>query len=234
MRFAALVLTALLTSCSGGEPLPDFRSYQTVEDKKQAFFDYLRPLVEQENQRIQKQRQRLLRLLTRPPRIYERKWLSDLARQYRVPSKPSADLVPKLLKRVDVVPLELALSQAAIESAWGTSRFARLGNNLYGQWCYQPGCGIVPLRRVAGAGHEVRRFDEPQASVAAYVRNLNSHRAYQKLRDRRSALRAAQKPLTAEALALTLNRYSERGQAYVQDLMRFIRMNKPQMLESSP
>lgn len=127
------------------------------------------------------------------------------------------------------MPVELALTQAAIESAWGTSRFARLGNNLFGQWCRKAGCGIVPLRRTAGAKHEVRRFNNARESVRAYLFNLNTHRAYQKLRVQRAALNKAQQPVTASALALTLDKYSERGNAYVQDMLAFIKHNQSLM-----
>ena len=65
-----------------------------------------------------------------------------------------------------------------MESAWGTSRFAREGNNLFGQWCYKTGCGIVPKRRGEGQVHEVASFESVDAAVASYLRNINSHRAY--------------------------------------------------------
>ena len=47
-----------------------------------------------------------------------------------------ADLVNALLVRVDTVPASLALAQAAKESGWGTSRFAREGYNLFGYWFF--------------------------------------------------------------------------------------------------
>ena len=41
-----------------------------------------------------------------------------------------------LLIKVDVIPISMALSQAAIESGWGTSRYLREGNAIYGQYTF--------------------------------------------------------------------------------------------------
>ena len=124
------------------------------------------------------------------------------------------------------MPEWLALMQAANESAWGTSRFAREGNNFFGQWCFRKGCGIVPSRRAKGATHEVAAFKSPAESVRAYMHNLNTGKAYRYLRKIRTGLRRQGKPLTAEVLAAGLDHYSERGHAYVEDLRRMIRVNR--------
>jgi Bax protein len=129
------------------------------------------------------------------------------------------------MKRVDTVPLELVLSQAANESAWGTSRFARKANNLFGQWCFSKGCGLVPARRNAGSTHEVAAFKSPQLSVRSYLRNLNTGRVYKDLRNIRAAKRAEGKQATAYEIAAGLSKYSERGQAYVKEIRAMIKYN---------
>mgnify|MGYP002064425563 CR=1 FL=1 len=103
-------------------------------------------------------------------------------------------LLAELRRRVDTVPIRLALAQAAKESGWGTSRFARKGNNFFGQWCYDEGCGLVPRARGEGRSHEVRAFDSPGDSVASYLRNINTHHGYRELRHARAGLRAAALP----------------------------------------
>lgn len=67
--------------------------------------------------------------------------------------------------------------------------------------------------------------------MRAYLRNLNTHRAYRELRDRRARMRAEGVPLDALALADTLTRYSERGQAYVDSLKSVIRYNRLRVLD---
>lgn len=212
--------------------LPDFSAFQNVEDKKEAFIEFMRPFVEYQNRQLLKERQRLLnwqRVLERDGRlsVTQRKAMYDLARSYKVSVSDysDAEIAALLLRRVDVVPVSLALSQSATESGWGTSRFAVEGNNLFGIWCYQPGCGIVPMRRGASARHEVAAFDSPLHSVKAYFRNINTHPAYRTFRDLREKMRADSAPLTGLNLVDGLASYSERGDLYIEQIKSMIRTN---------
>ena len=83
-----------------------------------------------------------------------------------------------LKRRVDKVPESLVLIQAAKESGWGRSRFAREGNALFGQRCHTEGCGIVPGARASRASFEVQSFETVGESVQSYIRNLNTHERY--------------------------------------------------------
>ncbi|MDX8391959.1 MAG: glucosaminidase domain-containing protein [Mariprofundaceae bacterium] len=204
-----------------------------VHTRKTRFFAMLRPLVEAENTRILTLRQQLLSLQKQRQDYSENQLLKIQiwAKNYRVPlvGKPQPAFWVHLLKRVDAVPLELALAQAANESAWGTSRFARLGNNFFGQWCYTKDCGIVPARRNAGASHEVRVFASAGESVRAYIHNLNTTKAYRSLRRLRLHLRRSGQALDARLLAGGLSAYSERGAAYVKSIRTMIRVNQSLM-----
>ena len=216
-------------------PLPDFTQYADVNAKKQAFFAYLQPVVAVNNQHILDDRARLAALANTSDEALsraDRRFLAGLVDRYEIDTSASSeDQRAELMVRLDTVPMSLALTQAAMESAWGTSRFAREGNNLFGQWCYQPGCGIVPKRRGEGQVHEVASFDDVDAAVASYLRNINSHRAYADLRAARADLRAANQPVTGNAMANHLLRYSERGLDYVEEIQSMIRVNKLAVLD---
>ena len=154
-----------------------------------------------------------------------------MAIAHRYGIKPDQDttdqtLLAETLLRVNVVPRSLALIQAAKESGWGTSKFARLANNLFGQQCFVKGCGIVPTARAAGRKHEVERFVTVQDAVAGYAYNLNSHPRYAELRRIREKLARTDQPITGVALADGLLAYSERGAAYVAEIQSMIRQNK--------
>jgi len=209
------------------QAIPDLRNEKDVKTKKRRFFNALRPMVEVENQRIAAQRNLLLGLQQKDSLTAdESAELAKLLKSYRLkPNKDGSTPWAALLKRVDTVPLELVLSQAANESAWGTSRFARKANNLFGQWCFTKGCGLVPSRRNAGSTHEVAAFNSPQLSVRSYLRNLNTGRVYKDLRTIRSQNRAQGKTATASELAEGLSKYSERGQAYVKEIKSMIKYN---------
>ena len=208
-------------------PLPDFSGYADADEKKAAFFDFLFPRIVLANSRILLEREYLDALAAKSELTdKEKNWLKNEAQRLRVDPTPSGKAqIAKLKKRLDVIPPSLIMAQAANESAWGTSRFAVEGNNLFGQWCFSTGCGLVPLSRVSGASHEVAKFSSPYHSVRAYIQNLNRHPAYQTLRDIRLTDRKQQEPLSGKDLATGLELYSERGEEYVGEITAMIQQN---------
>ncbi len=205
-----------------------------VADKKRIFFRMLGPLVLIANERIGKDRSILLELIKRYEsgntlNEAEQAWLQTIATQYKVTlSEPlSSEVLTTLRNRVDIVPPSLAMAQSAEESGWGTSRFADLGNALFGQWTWSG--GIEPLDKRADKGaYGIARFDTPLESVEAYMRNLNTHSAYAQLRERRADMHATHRQPDGFELAKSLTRYSERGEDYVHSLHAIMRVNKLQ------
>jgi Bax protein len=204
----------------------DFDSLPT-EERKSLFLRSLLPIVLLENRRLQERRALASLLLSKEQLPAKNSatyiWLNNVAREMRVRGDLTApETRQRLLRRLDEIPPVLALAQAAIESGWGTSRFAREGNSLFGQWTFQSDNGLEPSQRDDDANHFVQAFPNLQASVRAYMRNLNTSRAYREFRDSRAAMRAAGKDLSAEELASHLRRYSQRGMDYVRELQRII------------
>jgi Bax protein len=227
---AALLLGVLAVGALSSltSSVPDFSEFTAGPDRKSEFFAFVHPLVESENARVLRQRQKL-ESLDREDAIgwLERRWLAGLAREYGVDTadmQPAA-VVDRLLHHVDIVPESLALAQAAKESGWGTSRFTLEGNNLFGEWCYKQGCGVVPSKRADGRDHEVERFSTPAKSVGSYIRNINTHDSYEAFRDARAAQRAMSETLSGLALATELAPYSERRLDYVEELVSLIKTN---------
>ncbi len=212
------------------EPLPNMTIYDNVGERKAAFFDYLGPIVEEQNREILDDREWLLEIADAIASgaelgLIQRRKLRSLAEHYRVDWDESnlRAIVEKLGRRVDAVPVPLVLVQAAKESGWGRSRFAREANNLFGQWCYRAGCGLVPSKRASGARHEVRKFDSVGDSVAAYLHNINTGKVYRKLREIRQRLRNAGKRVNGALLADGLLFYSQRREAYVNEVKLMLR-----------
>jgi len=214
------------------QSIPDFAAIQDVAEKKASFFEFLSPYIDSVNQQILAQRQRLITFREKinngsTLNRNEMNYLSGLRVEYELENEVlnTANLVNRLLRRVDIIPSSLALAQAANESAWGTSRFAVEGNNFYGQWCYTEGCGIVPARRIAGANHEVKSFDSVFESVKAYIMNLNTFPNYQKLRDIRQQVRQGGRSIDGISLSEGLDTYSSRGDDYIFELQSMIYSN---------
>jgi Bax protein len=211
--------------------LPDFDRIDHVPARKREFFEYLNPLISRENAQILAERRQLLAIRRdweagRGVSAADRRFVERLAGEYRLePIRSYRGTLDDLLKRVDVIPRSLVLAQAAKESGWGSSRFARQANNLFGQWCFERGCGLVPQSRPAGLTHEVRKFDSVSDSVSSYVRNLNTHPSYQRMRELRAMLRAREAPLCGVRLAEGLESYSARGSKYVREVQTLIVQN---------
>ena len=222
-------VTATMMPMAG--PAPDFASMTGVSARKEAFFNWLAPSVDAENARLMRQRRMLVRVARRMQsgltlRDHEHALLADLAGRYKlaVGDDPVA-VVNALLDRVDMIPSRLALAQAAIESGWGTSRFAREGSNYFGIWTWSGG-GLVPQRRVAGSRHTVAAYKDAASSVRAYLLTLNAGAAYDDLRQLRREARLADREPVAYDLAAGLAGYSQRGQAYVDQIRRILRTER--------
>jgi Bax protein len=213
---------------------PDMDEIAPVEVRKSVFFKSVLPLILQVNEQIISDRHRIWTLRHRVATgnrldALERLWLVALANRYGV----ERDDFEALLERVDIIPPSLALAQSAEESGWGTSRFVREGNALFGQWVFGADDHLIPGRRDAGKHHKIKAFDNLLHSVRAYAHNLNTHSAYGRFRSGRAAARADGRPLDGLALAATMMRYSERGEAYIHSIRTIIRANDLSRLDDA-
>ena len=212
--------------------VPDFAAIENVQEKKDTFFEFMLPIIRRVNEAIRKERQlvnHFSRTVESGRDLSERdaRQLAELMIKYRLIVEPYSDAenIAQLLRRVDTIPAALVLAQSANESAWGTARFAREGNNYFGLWCWSRNCGMLPSERDEAASHEVASFDTIEAGVTYYTLTLNSHPAYQLLRDLRAALKAKGKPVKGWDLAAGLLEYSERREAYVDEIREMITSN---------
>lgn len=207
--------------------VPDFAAISDVTAKKTAFFNYLQPAFDIVTAEVLAERALLTQWQAKTTLTpQEQTQLQDMASMYKVTAGNDLALISALLLHVDVIPEELVFSQSANETGWGTSRFAKLGHNFFGQWCFSKGCGIVPNQREEGAAHEVASFDSIEGSVRSYFRNINRNQSYLPLREIRSELRLNGADINACALAAGLINYSERKEAYIAEIRAMIRHNR--------
>ena len=207
----------------------------SVADKKRIFFRLIAPIVLRINELILEDRVRAKELTERLAHGQsvtpdDRAWLTELAVKYKVLESTSrrldSDAFIELLMRVDVVPPSLALAQAASESGWGTSRFAAQGNSLFGQWSWGKGLKPAEQRTSEFGDQRIAAFDSTAQAAYSYALNLNTEHGYRELRLKRADLRRQKLRISGTVLAETLLHYSERGQAYVDDLKALIRENR--------
>ena len=179
------------------------------------------PLILDENEKITQDRKKLFKILSKNfNTVGERVWLKRRFREYKIEDQDLA----KLKMRMDIIPVSIALAQAANESGWGTSRFALEGNALFGQWTWSKK-GISPKNKDLNKSHKVMQFQILKASVRAYKNNLNTHNAYQEFREARAKLREEGAILDGLQLTKYLKNYASIGEKYVRILDDIITNN---------
>ncbi|MBL42936.1 MAG: hypothetical protein CMM49_09795 [Rhodospirillaceae bacterium] len=209
----------------------DIDKVQSVDLKKSLFIKILLPLILQANEKIENDRTFILSLENKKRKgvkitLTQKIWLIDKFNQYDLKLYD----FKSLLNRHNTIPPSLALAQSIIESGWGTSRFAKNGNAVFGQWTYKSGTGLVPLNRSPGQYHEIRSFDKLEQSVEQYIFNLNYHRAYRKFRNQREKMNK-NKNLDIFSLADTLDNYSVKRKDYVKLVKSIILSNNLQRFD---
>ena len=200
----------------------DLDNLQSVQLKKETFIKIVLPLIVAENEKILDDKEKLKLLSEKKfTSDLEKQWLRQKLLEYKV---KKGDL-KELMLRIDVIPVSIALAQAAKESGWGTSRFALEGNAIFGQWTWD-GQGIAPLQRDGDKNHKILKFPILRASVKAYKNNLNTHKSYSKFREKRKSLRDKNRDITGLALTDTLKNYAQTGSEYTKILNQIITQNR--------
>ena len=199
----------------------DIKTLGDTKKKRELFISIVLPLILNENEKIHEDRKKLFKILGKNfNTIGERVWLKRRFKEYRVADQDLA----KLKIRMDIIPVSIALAQAANESGWGTSRFALEGNALFGQWTWSKK-GISPKNKDPNQSHKILQFQILKASVRAYKNNLNTHNAYKEFREVRAKLRQSGTQITGIALTKYLKNYASIGEKYVKILEAIIENN---------
>ena len=199
----------------------DLKHLGDTKKKRELFIKIVLPLILKENEKITEDRKKLFKILGKNfNSAGERVWLKRRFKEYKIDDQDLA----KLKMRMDIVPVSIALAQAANESGWGTSRFALEGNALFGQWTWSKK-GILPKNQDPDKTHKVLQFQILKASVKAYKNNLNTHNAYSEFREKRAQLREDRKTIIGLDLVKYLKNYAAIGDKYVEILEIIIRNN---------
>ena len=199
----------------------DLKTLGDTKTKRELFIKILLPLILNENEKIIEDRKKLFKILGKNfNTVGERVWLKRRFREYKIADQDLA----KLKMRMDIIPVSIAIAQAANESGWGTSRFALEGNALFGQWTWSKK-GISPKNKDPDQNHKILQFQILKASVRAYKNNLNTHNAYQEFREARAKIRQEGKEINGLDLAKYLKNYAAIKEKYVAILEDIIKRN---------
>jgi len=199
----------------------DIKTLGDTKTKRELFIKIILPLILYENEKIIDDRKRLFKILGKNFNSPgEKVWLNRRFKEYKIKDKDLAELK----MRMDIIPVSIALAQAANESGWGTSRFALEGNALFGQWTWSKK-GISPKNKDPDQSHKILQFQILKASVRAYKNNLNTHNAYKEFREVRAKLRQSGTNITGLALIKYLKNYAAIGVKYTEIIKGIIEHN---------
>ena len=200
----------------------DLNQLKNAKKKKDTFIKIVMPLILDENNKILENRKKLFKILSKSTNsMGEKRWLKRRFKEYGIKKGD----ITELKVRMDIIPPSIAIAQAAIESGWGTSRFALEGNAMFGQWTWSKN-GIEPTDKSKNQDHKILKFSMLRSSVKAYKNNLNTHNGYKEFREKRAELRKNNKKISGLKLVNYLHNYAATGKDYIKILKRAINQNR--------
>ena len=189
------------------------KKHNSIFKKKQKFFALVVPSIQKVHEEQEKQFQKIKKDLELHTNLEQ---ITKLKKLYRVHTDT------ELLLALKPHPQSIVIAQAAIESAWGTSRFFREANNIFGMWSKDPN----EPRIAAGVKREgkhtiwLRKFSNLDESIRQYYQTIGRVKDYRAFRELRFETD------DVEILVKKLDKYSELGDKYTQILSSVIRHNK--------
>jgi len=195
--------------------------------KKAAFVNTLLPKIKEAEKKILSDRAFIENFFNNYLFTYSLKDRHDIERLIKISKRYRIKQMyneAEYLEKVDSIPISLVLAQSAVESAWGDSRFAKEGNNLFGEWTWGKK-GIIPEGRDENATHRLRIFNTLDDSIARYMLNLNRHRSYKEFRVLRAHKRAEKENFTGLDAAAKMTNYSQMREVYSRLLANVIKSN---------
>lgn len=188
-----------------------------VKVKKKAFISLLIPAIDtferelEWNKEIVKELRELDTLTSD-----EKEFLEVLYNTYKIKDRN----MDRLLSHMIMPPKSIIISQAAIESGWGTSRFFKEGNNLFGVWSYNSNePRIAAQTRSNGYTPYLKKYESLKGSVEDYILLLSRSSHYSDFRD------GVKRDESSVELARYLVKYSELGDEYIKRVVSMINSN---------
>jgi Bax protein len=183
-----------------------------ISAKKKRFFSLVVPVIEHVHKEQEEQFKRIQKEISLHKETPEIKKLKKI---YRITSDKD------LLLALKPHPQSIVIAQAAIESAWGTSRFFTEANNIFGMWSKDPNEPRIAAKVKRNGTYTVwlRKFATLDESIRQYYITIGRVKDYKEFR----ALRY--KTDNVNQLVKKLDKYSELGDEYTKIIADVIRHN---------
>jgi len=205
MRF--FIVIAILISTIFAKPM-------SIQEKKERFRDLVVPAVNKVYQELQCQYIEMQHYIDRDHKYY-RKTIAKMRDKYNALNNED------LLKRLKPHPRSIAIAQAAMESAWATSRFYKEANNIFGVWSFNKNEPRIAASRKRGKRTIwLKKYNNLEESIRDYYKTLATGKAFIAFRNLKM------KTNNPYRLVKKLNKYSEIGKKYTKELSQVIKYNK--------
>ncbi|WP_373070142.1 glucosaminidase domain-containing protein [Sulfurimonas sp.] len=196
-----------------GLVFPLFASQTPAKLKKQNFYKRVVPAVNKVYAELD------YRYKTLKTNIDNNNTKSSFVKKYM--KKYSAKDYKELLRKVKPHPKSIAIAQAAVESGWGTSRFTKVANNLFGVWSFNKNEPRVRALQTRGEKKIfVKKYATLEDSIRDYYFVLATSRSFGEFR------KLKMKTNDPYELVKKLDMYSEKRAEYGKELIRVIKFNK--------
>jgi len=216
--YAILIMSISLLTTNSFASTPKYTAINvpkkmTVAVKKERFYYLLVPAVDKVYNELLIQYNEVKKDLQSGSNVAR---IEKLKSTYKVKSDKA------LLLALKPHPQSIALAQAAMESAWATSRFFVKANNIFGMWSVNKNEPRIAAGEKRGGTKTIwlKKFNTIEDSVREYYKMMGRGRAYKDFR------RVRYESDDVKKMVKELDHYSEIGEKYTKELASMIRYNK--------
>ncbi|UFS63695.1 glucosaminidase domain-containing protein [Sulfurimonas sp. HSL-3221] len=188
----------------------------SARERKDRFIRQILPAVQAVKAELDAEYARAKMLINKPGRTTaEEAWLQEQMQRYNVAGYPC------LLRSMHTHPVSLVIAQAALETGWGSSRFFKVANNVFGIWSYNKHEPRIAASEQRGTKTiYVKKFATLNDAIRGYFKMIGKGYAYSGFR------RARYQTDNPFELLRHLRRYSELRDEYVARLYYVMKANK--------
>ena len=188
----------------------------SILKKKETFINMMIPSILLAKYKMRMEQKKVLRLSKAKYLSSEDDlWLKNKIEEFKVENHQ------ELYKNMELHPTSVIIAQAIVESGWGTSKFFKNANNVFGIWSFsKEDKRIVASEKRGKNAVYLKKYSSIHESIYDYLLIIANVSHYKKFREKRLKTK---NPFT---LIQYLDKYSERGNEYIRDIKNIIKSNK--------
>ena len=188
----------------------------SLEKKKETFINMMIPSILLAKYKMKMERRKVIRLSRKNDLSNEENiWLSNKLEEFKVSNTDD------LYNNMELHPTSLIIAQAIVESGWGTSKFFKNANNVFGIWSFsKKDKRMVASEKRGKSSIYLKKYESIHESIYDYLLTISKVSHYKSFREKRLE---TQDPFI---LIEHLDKYSEQGDEYIANIKNIIKRNQ--------